>query len=249
MQCLTKAEVREAIDATVFVSTFQQREVDRAFGPLRKARVIANGIAPAFENMFASPHELLKAKKNRAAYTTTPYRGLSVLVRAMQGFESSTTLDLFSSMRVYQSTDEEYASLFAMAAKNPAIILHGAVSQSELAKPLRACAFLFYPSIYAETFCISAAEAMAAGMKIVSTDLGALSETTKGFADLVPLTSHDGDGLVRAFQQAMGHAVKTFVTNPIEWAQERFAQVQSANQSFSWAALATKWEAVNSRET
>jgi glycosyltransferase involved in cell wall biosynthesis len=242
MQILQQPEAKDAIDAVLFVSEWQRGEVERAFGVFRRSFVVGNGIAPAFENLFASPEDLLRAKQNRAAYTTTPYRGLSVLARAMRGFDRATGLEVFSSMRVYQAGDEDYAPLFDELAQNPAIRCHGAVTQSELARHLRGCAFLFYPSIYPETFCITAAEAMAAGMKVVSTRLGALPETTMGFADLVPLTSGDGDILVRDFCQAMQRAVDLFVQNPTGWAQEMFAQSQRVNRAYNWMAKAVAWE-------
>ena len=242
MQSLALAQTKQAIDAALCVSSWQQSEIERAFGPFRHSAVIGNGIAPAFENMFASPDDLFRSKQNRAAYTTTPYRGLAVLLRAMQGYGGAAQLDIFSSMRVYQADDTDYTLLFAEAAQNPAITLHGSVTQSELARHLRATAFLFYPCIYPETFCITAAEAMAAGLKIVSTALGALSETTAGYASLVPLTSSDGDVLVKDFRAAMQTAEREFAADPLAWAQQAFAQSQYANRVFTWKQRASEWE-------
>ncbi|MDR3449883.1 MAG: glycosyltransferase family 4 protein [Alphaproteobacteria bacterium] len=242
MQVLKDETTRASIDATVFVSAWQRGEVERVFGPLLGAHVIGNGIAPAFENMFASADDLVHAKRNRAIYAATPYRGLSVLLRAMEGFDRPTGLDLFSSMRVYQSSDEDYAPLFRQAERIPAVTSHGAVTQTELARHMREAAFLFYPSIYAETFCIMAAEALAAGLKVVATELGALSDTTMGFADLVPVTSSDGDVLVTSFREAMRRAVDDFAQDPVIWAERRFAQAQQASRIFAWAGRAAEWE-------
>jgi glycosyltransferase involved in cell wall biosynthesis len=237
-------QARKAIDAAIFVSNWQRLEVERAFGAFRKAMVIGNGIAPAFENMFASSVDILRAKQNRAAYTATPYRGLSVLVRAMEGLDRDTRLDLFSSMRVYQSGDDEFAPLFRQAAHNIAIIDHGSVSQNELAQHLHANAFLFYPSIYHETFCITAAEAMAAGMRVVTTRLGALEETTMGLAELVPVLTDDGNTLVQTFREAMRRIIDQFTANPHAWAEAMFAQSEIVNQTYNWKARALLWEKV-----
>jgi glycosyltransferase involved in cell wall biosynthesis len=244
MQCLMQAQTRDALDAVVFVSSWQRAEVERAFGAFPKAVVIGNGIAPAFENMFASSKKLLDAKQNRAAYAATPFRGLSVLVRAMQGIDRDVKLDVFSSMKVYQAADDDYAALFAELGQNPAITCHGSVAQTELAARLRASAFLFYPCIFPETFCIGAAEAMAAGMKVVATRLGALEETTMGFADLMPIATSDGDALAAAFRDAMRSAIDARLRDPAAWAEEMFEQVACANENFSWAARAMEWEQV-----
>ncbi|MDE1900711.1 MAG: glycosyltransferase family 4 protein [Alphaproteobacteria bacterium] len=246
MQALHQPETKRAIDAAIFVSRWQQNEIETAFGPSHQPYVIGNGIAPVFENMFADADALRRAKQNRAAYTATPFRGLSVLVRAMDGFDGDTNLDVFSSMGVYQGDDSDYAGLFARAAQNPAIACHGAVAQSALASALRHDAFLFYPCIYRETFCTSVAEAMAAGMQIVATDLGALRETTMGFADLVDMTMRDGgvdgDALTQHFRAAMRRAVDAFI-NDRGWAERLFEQSQRASRDYGWAARATAWEA------
>src|SRR5665213_3181470 len=55
------------LDGAVFVSEWQRRAV-RFDGA---GHVIGNGIAPAFEDMFGSAEDLIAAKQNRAAYTTT----------------------------------------------------------------------------------------------------------------------------------------------------------------------------------
>jgi glycosyltransferase involved in cell wall biosynthesis len=242
MQVLARGDAKDPIDTAVFVSAWQRDVVEGAFGKFRSSVVIGNGIGPAFENMFASPADVLRAKQNRAAYASTPYRGLSVLMRAMDGLERETRLDVFSSMKLYQASDADYVALFAQAAQNPAISCHGAVTQSELAQRLRECAFLFYPCIYPETFCISAAEALAAGMKVISTRLGALEETTMGHADLVPIISTSGEVLVQSYREAMRNAIDAFSANPTAWAEEKFAQAQQASRSYSWKARVTEWE-------
>jgi glycosyltransferase involved in cell wall biosynthesis len=245
MQALARNEsgdhARAAIDLAVFVSAWQRAEIERAFGAFKAAAVIGNGIAPSFENMFASPEDILRAKQDRAAYTATPYRGLSVLVRAMEGLERDTRLDVFSSMRVYQSGDGDYAPLFEQARLNPAIALHGSVTQGELAQHLTGCAYLFYPSIFAETFCITAAEAMAAGMQIVATQVGALPETTMGAAALVPVMSSDGHTLVQDYRVAMRAQIDAFAADRQAWAERMYEQSRRASHMFNWSARADEW--------
>ena len=46
---------------------------------------------------------------------------------------------------------------------------------------------LFYPNTYSETCCTSVLEAMACRCNIISSNLGALSETSNGFANLFEL--------------------------------------------------------------
>src|ERR1044072_6947694 len=66
---------------------------------------IGNAIAPAFENMFSSPADLLAAKKNSAAYASMPFRGLELLVEVMRRVGGQVELDVFYSMQAYQAPE------------------------------------------------------------------------------------------------------------------------------------------------
>ena len=251
MRELAQPVVRDSYDGFIFVSHWQQKEMEQAFGLTKPRAVIGNGFAPTFENLFASPSELLATKENRAAYTTTPFRGLSVLLDVMNGFGMGTQLDLYSSMKVYQSEskDTQYASLYDRASQNHAITQHGAVSQKELAQRLKPAAFFAYPSIYAETFCIAALEARAAGLKVITTATAALPEVLQHSADFVAISAGNPQKLVADFRSMLEMNVKRFLENPKEWAEERFADVQNVNRHYTWAARAKEWELLLSTTT
>jgi len=248
MQVLKEAEARDAFDGFVYVSDWQRQVTEQWFHFTKPYAVIGNGFAPAFENMFASATELRAAKENRAAYTTTPFRGLDVLVDAMEGLEGGTKLDIYSSMRVYQdSADAHFIDLYNRAAANPHIVQHGAVAQGELAERLRPVSFFTYPSTYAETFCIAGLEALAAGMKLVMTQTSALPETMMGFADFVDVSVGNRPKLVADYRALIERNVAAFQTDPAAWAEERFATLQHVNRTCTWAERAKEWERLLSR--
>ena len=227
------------IDQVVLVSDYHRRAV-RFTGA---THVIGNGIAPAFENLFASAAELGAAKQNRAAYTTTPFRGLNVLCAAFGQARIGTTLDVWSGMTVYQDSDAPFEALYATARATPRLTLHAPIGQADLAAALKPVAFLFYPSVYFETYCISALEAIAAGLKVVTTDIGALSETTLGFADLVPALGLSPEALVRGYTAAMERTEARFLADPRAWSEERYAQSREIVRRGNWSARAAEWEA------
>jgi glycosyltransferase involved in cell wall biosynthesis len=225
------------IDCAVFVSEWQ-REVTRFAGA---TQVIGNAIAPPFENMFASAEELAAAKANRAVYASAPERGLEVLVEAFGPARVETTLDAWSGRSLYQQPD---APPPARLAALPRARLHAPVGQAALAAALRSAAFLTYPAIVAETGCIVALEAMAAGLKVVSTIIGALPQTTLGFADLMPLAEGETRAAVAArFTPLIERNVANFLGRKKEWAEERFAQSLAVGRLCNWKARAKEWEA------
>lgn len=238
-------EVRPSIDCFVYLSPWQKAEMDKAFGPVRRDAVIGNGLTPAFESMFASPAELRAAKQNRAAYTSTPFRGLGLLLDTAVRLGPKTEFDIYSSMRVYQAQKDEHAALYQRAGTIPHVHYHDAVGQDALAANLRADAFLAYPCIFPETYCIAALEAMAAGMKIVTTRLGALETTTAGYADLLSIDPTAGqEKFVAAYTELLGKNIGEFKSAPGLWAERMFAQLRHVNQYCSWAMRAKEWQSL-----
>ena len=156
----------------------------------------------------------------------------------MKGLKADLKLDIFSSMRVYQMADDEYEGLYQEAKTDPRVTYHGSVSQTELAKKLKPAAFLTYPSVVEETFCISALEAMAAGMKVISTLTGALETTTMGYADLIPVKDRSAEEFIAAFRALIEHNVSAFKEGPEAWAERMFDQVRAVNQNCGWTVRA-----------
>ncbi len=242
MHELGNPEIQNAIDGIVYVSEWQKLETEKKFGISKNSVVIGNGLTPSFENMFSSAQDLLQHKQNRAAYTVIPYRGLPLLLKVMQGLQQDTQLDIYSSMKVYQQADDEYARLYRDAVKDPRIHYHGSVSQQELAQRLKPAAFLTYPCICAETFCIAALEALAAGMTVISTHLGPLETTTMGFAELLPIEPAQPDDFINRYREAMNKHILLFKNQPEAWAENRFEQVRVVNQQCSWKVRTSDWE-------
>ena len=206
-------------------------------------RIIANGVTPSFENMFASKEELLEAKKNRAAYTSVPGRGLAELLDAMEGLPADTGLIAFSSMRVYQTGDEAHAEVFNRAKEDSRVALYGSVSQTELAARLKSAAFLTYPCIRPETFCLAALEGLAAGMKVITTDVGGIRSTTMGFADLLPVNARESrEQFIQRYRKLLEKNIAAFKAESEAWAERMFDQVRAVNRQCTWAQRAREWE-------
>jgi len=123
----------------------------------------------------------------RCAYTSTPFRGLSVLLDAWQNLvPANAELHIWSSMKLYLADDGPYQHLYERAISTPNVIYHGIAPNPELRAALRTMHFLAYPCTFAETACLAVIEAMAAGCRVITPSVGALPETTGGFARIYP---------------------------------------------------------------
>ena len=241
IQPLARPEVRRAFDAVVYVSQWQRAETEARFAGAPRPRVIGNGLTPSFEQMFTDAGELLSAKQWCAAYTSTPFRGLDLLLDVYRQLDSPPTLEVFSSMQVYRADDTAFQAMYADARAQPAVRYHGSVSQTRLAAAMRGVSFFCYPSVFPETFCIAALEAMAAGALVVTTDLGALASTTKGFARLMPLAPMTREEFLDRYRRLYCDALREFREDQTQWAERMFAQSTTVNACARWRHRAAEW--------
>jgi len=125
-------------------------------------------------------------------YTSTPWRGLNVLLAAMQLVKNkSVHLDVYSSTQVYgdnfkSKNDDQFKDLYAQAESLPNVSYVGYKPNEFIKDNLKNYHMFAYPNIWEETSCIAAIEAMAAGLYCITTDYGALFETCAEFAVYVP---------------------------------------------------------------
>jgi len=252
MQPLRDPGCREPWNRIVCISDWQKAMFHQEFGlPLARIEVLRNAIGPAFANLFANEGELAEAKSQslRLAYTSTPFRGLDVLLAcfpALHRRHPNCRLDVFSSMQVYNQSPAEdpYQQLYEQCRATTGIDYRGSVAQRELARELSRAAILTYPSTFAETSCIAAMEAMAAGMLVVTSDLGALPETCRGLARLVP-----GPGPTRPaeqfavdFARAVDQALTEFQSSRLQFMRDRFEQSRAINTACNWDVRAAQWQ-------
>ena len=242
---LADAGVQAAWDAVVLVSEWQRRAYTETFS-LDPARsfVFGNAIAPAFAGLFRPGESVLNAKAGppRLTYTSTPFRGLDVLLAAFPYIRArlpEAQLLVHSSLGVYQvaAAEDGFGALYERCRTMLGVDYRGSVSQPALAAALRGTLCFAYPSTFAETFCTAALEAMAAGCLAVVGDLGALSETTLGLAELVP-PSTDPDEYARHFAERV---VQTLTMDPVLLADRLQRQVEHLAVSATWPARADAW--------
>ena len=146
--------------------------------PEDKCMVIKNGASH-----FPKRKIFKKGDPIKIIHHCTPWRGLNVLLLAMQMIKNKNiTLDVYSSNKVYgtefaQRVDKDFTDLFDQAKKLPNVNYIGHKPNEYILEHMSDYQLFVYPSIFEETFCASALEALAAGLHVITTNFGALPET------------------------------------------------------------------------
>jgi len=248
VQGLKGAIERQAWDGFFLVSEWQAKAYIAAFGiaPERTA-ILRNAAAPVFQSLERrKPPFFRTGAPPTLIYTSTPFRGLLVLLFAFPTIRAAIPdcrLKVFSSMGVYQIPDDQdihYRVLYELARVLPGVEYSRLVSQSVLAAALAESDILAYPSIFPETSCISVMEALAAGCLVTATSLAALPETAAGFGILME-TRSDIAIMTREFAELVIRVVRTARETPERFEDHLARQRTHAQTAYNWTARAREW--------
>lgn len=229
------AVVRNAVDPTLYAQSngFVQR-------------VKLEGKPGFYVDKEQQPKLMLRENEFNMLYQARPERGLEHLVRAggimAQLAKSAPQARLL--ICGYDNTVPEmrdyYGGLIAQAEALPNVTVLGALDKPSLAQLQMACDLMLYPTEFQEVSCISAIEAMHAGLPMLSSDAGALSETCKDSGTtLLPLAGGRADE--KAFVRWIEKRVKTLHTD--EWWPKKHEKQLEAAKSRTWQVVATQFEA------
>lgn len=188
------------------------------------------------------PIEYVEKPKDRIRliYTSTPNRGLQILLDALDIMgRKDIEVVVFSSDIIYGKGYADmmrgrHDNLFNRCKKSPIITYMGYATNKAVRRALQKAHILAYPSIYEETSCLAAIEAGAAGCQIVTTEYGALPETCQGWATFV---SHDTN--YRNLAESYAHTLNTAIDSWIEDGKE--TQSDWFNSKYSWHRRIPEW--------
>ncbi len=243
---LSRPDERDTWDAFALVSQWQSNAFVQKFG-LDETRIgiLRNAISPGFENLVLPKPWFLNGQAPVFAYTSTPFRGLDALLMAWPSIRKTlpgSSLKIYSSMKVYHAEEEAHEVLYALARDLKGVEHLGSIPQPELAKALARTSVLAYPNTFAETSCIAVMEAMAAGCLVVTSDLGALPETTAGFGILMKPPASLMD-YAWAYARAIGQVMEKAKQESKGLADHLARQVAHINSDCVWSRRAVQWEA------
>ena len=245
---LKENSIRNKWDAFAFVGTWQMERYLDVFDLNANCCInLGHGFSKAFENLFSKETKILTAKSDppTLAYTSAPYMGLHLLIYAFPKIKAAipnVKLKVFSDMTRYDQPEfDELKQIFEFAESIEGIELCGSIPQAQLALELRAASLFAYPNSFPETHCIALREGLAAGCLAVTTDLGALPETSGGYAVLIP-NHKDSNDYIEAFSEKTISELRRIKEHPESVEQQLRSQLDWLHAHHTWAHNAKGWE-------
>ena len=208
--------------------------------PQNKCMVIKN----ATDN-FPTRKKYKKGDPIKLLHHSTPWRGLNVMLAAMQYVKNpNITLDVYSSTQIYgdsfkERNDDVYLPLYEQARKLPNVNYIGYKPNQYLLDHMTDYQMWVYPSIWEETFCIGVVETAAAGLHGIVTNYGALFETFAEWPVYVNFTK-DYTALAIAFAHAIDTAADYLHEDYIQ--DHLDTQVDYYKRFYSWEKKGKEWE-------
>lgn len=234
---LSDAKSRKRFNKLIYVSNWQKAYYELYHGIMpSEGVVLKNAIIPI------ESHEKPKDRVN-LIYHTTPHRGLTLLLVAFRELikhHPTIHLDVFSSFSLYgwDWKDEPFQEEIDYCKEHPNITYHGAKPNEEIREALKSAHIFPYPSIWPETSCIAAMEAMSAGCLTVCPNFAALPETTANFAWSYNF-NEDQNKHVNTFANVL-HAAITHISDENVQDTLRLQKIY-ADQFYSWDLRAQEW--------
>ena len=237
-QHLKEEERRARFEKFVFVSNYQLSTYNLALQvPYAQSFVMQNAIEPI---------ELKDKNKDqiKLIYHTTPHRGLNVAVAAImelaKNYGDKIHFDVFSSFEAYgwKDRDKEFEDLFNNIKEHPQMTYHGYQPNEKVREALQEAHIFAYPSIWPETSCIAAIEAMSAGCQVVCPNFAALPETTANFATMYQW-SEDIQFHANVFANMLNAAIQNHYDENTQ--RKLLYQKNYTDNFYNWDLRASQW--------
>ena len=238
-QNLGSKDFVQKLDYIVFNSNWNSENHIYQFKiPKNKSVVIKNAIEKIdFE-------EKPKDKIN-LIYHTTPWRGLALLLKVFKNLNlKNVELNVCSSTIIYGKKFDSvlgktYESIFNECKNTKNVNYFGFLDNKKIIQMLKKMHIFSHPSIWPETSCVAAIESMAAGCEVVTTNLGALSETCSSFGTFVNF-DRDFDNLKKKYSEVLLNSINNF------WSDENQnklkLQSKTINATYSWNVRSVEWK-------
>ena len=178
-------------------------------------------------------------------YHTTPWRGLVNLLKVFKNLNlENVELNVCSSTEIYGKkfdaiVGETYKNIFDECKNTKNINYFGFLDNNKIVELLKKMHIFSHPSIWPETSCIAAIEAMAAGCETVTTNLGALYETCSPFGTFVGF-DRNLSNLETKYRKVLINSINNYWSDSNQ--NKLKLQRETINSTYSWEARTLEWE-------
>jgi len=183
----------------------------------------------------------------RAVYSSSPDRGMQVAVAIWPRVRErvpDAELHIYYGFQTWEACADAPQKALIEGLKRmlkdyetAGVVFHGRVPQSVLADEYLKSGVWAYPTWFSETSCISAMEAQAAGLRMITSPIAALNETVGDRGTLI-----SGDWTSLDYQNRFIDGVVSAMTKTGD--SDRQALQSYATQNFGWDSLADEWSSM-----
>jgi glycosyltransferase involved in cell wall biosynthesis len=214
--------------------------------PRDRIHVLRNGVHLAYFDGPPPPRH-----RHRLIYTSIPWRGLDLLLdifphirHEIQTAELWIYCDLYRG--IVTGSDRRYTRAVLRRCSQPGVRLVGSHPHPILARDLAQAGLWVYPhrprprmGFFAETSCIAAMEAMAAGTPVIASRRGALPELIDSGTNGLLI---DGDPSSAAHKTAFVTETLRLLRDEQDWERLSSNARKTARRDLSWEQRAEEWE-------
>ena len=200
---------------------------------------------------FRKPEPLESGRQPyRLVYTSVPARGLDILLEIFPEIKKrvpEATLHIYCGWDLGMLKDEDKILAQSLYDKTdqPGVIREGTKKHSELAKELQISSLMLYPShpvpkagFFAETSCIAALEAQAAGCPVIAAKRGALPESILDGKTGILI---EGDPYSDEFRAKFTDETVKLLKDPKRLASMRSDAERFIKNNYTWDIIAKEW--------
>ena len=253
----------DKIDGIVCVSNWEREQfIEYNRAPAEKLHVIPNGVHEMFRPSG-------KPKSKTCIFFSAPHKGVAPLVpiwKEVIKHHPDAKLKVFSSMSLYGDIqpgegDNEtvtgpnglepspFISVYKELKELPGVEYSPCIDREELLSHIQDAAFYIHPNVWEETFCVSLAEAMSCGCFPITTDMGALPETSNRMGKYIPMSGQNtsrgwipDETFHKNFAEEVIRALHFF-----DVARDEYDHVSSlisnyAIENYNWKRVARLWK-------
>lgn len=219
--------------------------------PAEKLKVIYYGLDP----MFIPPS---KPKSKTAIFFSAPHKGIAPLPKIWKQViknHPDAQLKVFSSMSLYENSGtpqqetQEFIDAIEELKSLPNVLYSPCIDREELVSHIQDAAFFVHPNVWEETFCLSLAEAMACGCYPITSNIGALPETSFGRGKYITMTGDNTSSgwkpsskFINEFANELSRCFEFFDKEPETFYAATNELSKLTRDTYDWNKVAKVWK-------